>query len=340
MSKKTSRLLKNPKVIFDIFGKKTEPAKLTKKRINIETQKHGTFTWIDVQNPTSAAQDAIGRHYNLQPIHTNKSLSVSHIARMETETNYLFLLLHFPRISPSTGKMVTHQVIIYLGKNFLVTVHDDGVPTIRRVFDDYVGKNSPETKSSAHILYQLLAAMLEDIEKLIQGVSLEIDEIGINVFDDDESDAKRISQLRQKIVQLRRTMTTQKNILSELDGIIDKFTGERIGRYYTANTNRSIKLWETVEEARETIEIYKDADFTSSQERTNEILAILTIIFTLSIPATTIGALYGMNVLLPGGIETGPWNFWGTYTTLIVILIAVFLPALLMYVYFKRNKWF
>lgn len=340
MPKKRRRLLKSPLGIFEIFGKKPEPPKPAHNRTTIETQKHGTLTWIDVQNPLSSSLETIGKHYDLQPIHTSKSLTVSHIARMEVEMNYLFLLLHFPRIHPSTGKMVTHQVMIYLGRNFLITVHDKGVPIIRTLFDEYSSKDSPDTKSSARALYHLLAAMLEDIEKLIQGVSLEIDEIGVNVFDDDESDAKRISQLRQKIMQLRRTMTTQKNILSELDAIIDKFTNERIERYYTANTNRSIKLWETVEEARETVEIYKDADFTSSQERTNEILAILTIIFTLSIPATTIGALYGMNVLLPGGIETGPWTFWGPFTTLTVILIAVLLPALCMYIYFKRNKWF
>jgi Mg2+ and Co2+ transporter CorA len=40
-----------------------------------------------------------------------------------------------------------------------------------------------------------------------------------------------------------------------------------------------------------------------STEKTNRILSVLTILFTLSIPATVIGAIYGMNVHLPGGID-------------------------------------
>ena len=60
-----------------------------------------------------------------------------------------------------------------------------------------------------------------------------------------------------------------------------------------------------MEEAKETVEIYKDTDYMLSQEKTNKILGVLTIVFTLSIPATVIGTFYGMNINLPGGSETG-----------------------------------
>jgi magnesium transporter len=76
-----------------------------------------------------------------------------------------------------------------------------------------------------------------------------------------------------------------------------------------------------------------------STEKTNKILAVLTILFTLSIPSTVIGSFYGMNINLPGGLETGAWNFFGTYTTLIVILIISTFSALLMIWYFRRLGW-
>jgi magnesium transporter len=100
------------------------------------------------------------------------------------------------------------------------------------------------------------------------------------------------------------------------------------------------KLWEEIEEANETVEVYKDADFTTSTEQTNRILAILTLVFTFTIPITVVGTLYGMNVLLPGGIETGEWTFFGRYTTFIILLVLSTLMALAMYLYFKRKKWF
>jgi magnesium transporter len=76
-----------------------------------------------------------------------------------------------------------------------------------------------------------------------------------------------------------------------------------------------------------------------NSEKSNQILSILTIVFTFSIPAAVVGTFYGMNISLPGRIETGPWTFFGTYSTLIVVLIISVGSALLMYWYFHRVGW-
>ena len=76
-----------------------------------------------------------------------------------------------------------------------------------------------------------------------------------------------------------------------------------------------------------------------SQEKTNKILAVLTILFTLSIPATVFGAFYGMNVNLPGGIETGSWTQLGPHTTLVFVIVISSGSALIMVFYFRRLGW-
>ena len=76
-----------------------------------------------------------------------------------------------------------------------------------------------------------------------------------------------------------------------------------------------------------------------STEKSNKILAVLTILFTLSIPVTVVAAIYGMNVNLPGGIETGSATFLGQYTSFILLAIVAILPAVIMTWYFKRQRW-
>jgi len=99
------------------------------------------------------------------------------------------------------------------------------------------------------------------------------------------------------------------------------------------------RLWSNLDECQESIEIYKDTDFLLSQERTNRILSLLTIVFTISIPATVIGAFYGMNIHLPGGIEAGAWTTWGTYTTFIIIVLVSLIPGIVMFWLFRRWRW-
>ena len=95
---------------------------------------------------------------------------------------------------------------------------------------------------------------------------------------------------------------------------------------------------ETLEESRETMEIYKDTDFVLSTEKTNKVLGLLTIIFTLAIPSTVIGTFYGMNINLPGGIENNIMVL-GPHTMFIMIILASSIPAIMMFAYFKKLGW-
>ncbi|MDG6904643.1 MAG: hypothetical protein JRN20_02530 [Nitrososphaerota archaeon] len=70
------------------------------------------------------------------------------------------------------------------------------------------------------------------------------------------------------------------------------------------------KTWETLEQSKETIEIYKDTDNILSIETTNNVLSILTIVSTLTIPAVVIGTIYGMNIPMPGALDPGPPPSW------------------------------
>lgn len=326
--------------LLSVFVKRPPRPAIERRSNSTEELDYGDFVWIDMQDPTRRELADLGEKYQLQPFHVDKSIESDRLSRLEVEKDYLFLLFHFPHDDVHSWRLVNRQVIVFLGKGFLVTIHDSKSQTIRRCFEDMRDSPNEGKTTPAKMLLNLIGHLLEDTKVLTDSLTIDLDKVEVRVFENQDSDARKISQLRQRIVRIRRTLATQKQVLEDLDDVIDKFTGERLGRLYTANTNTSIKLWESVEEARETIEIYKDADFTSSQEQTNRILAILTLIFTLSIPTTIVGSIYGMNVNLPGGLETGPWTFWGTYTTFILAMMLSIGLAAWMYLYFKRKRWF
>ena len=83
------------------------------------------------------------------------------------------------------------------------------------------------------------------------------------------------------------------------------------------------------------LQIYKDTDYLHGTDRSNKILAILTIFFTLSLPVTIMSSLYGMNVDIPT-IEDESLKFLGRYTTFIVIVIGSSAGAVAMALYFHK----
>ena len=89
------------------------------------------------------------------------------------------------------------------------------------------------------------------------------------------------------------------------------------------------------------MEIYKDTDFMLSTEKTNKILAVLTIIFTFSIPGTAVATFYGMNVNLPGGVMdvNNIPTFLGAYTSFFILILAALIPVVIMFIYFRKLGW-
>lgn len=299
----------------------------------------GDFTWHDIENLDNTRIPELSQNFHIHELQLDECLSDKQFIQIEVEPDYIFLLLHFPYYQDSKDKVLTDRVGIFLGRNYLLTIHPGTTAVIKDIFEKFELAYANKPQTSGYMLYYLIAELLKYMASLTLEIQSEIDAIEDKVFNNTKSDAQQIGQLRQKIVRLLRITSLQNPILNELEAQINKFSNQDLNRLYKQNVKMGHKLYGNIEEAKETIEIYKDADFITSTEKTNEILAILTIIFTFSIPATVFGALYGMNVRLPGGLVTGSWEFFGTYTTFILIIIASLIPPAIMFWYFKKKHW-
>lgn len=319
---------------------------LPQKIEKMQTINHGKITWVDVKDPSRKEISKLAQQFPFHPLHLEDCISKGQFPKIEQsdEDKYIFLLLRFPTYITRDENISISQICFFLGKNYLVTLHENSGDIVSKIFKE-CKENSEERKvyignSSAHLLYTIIEHLTENLSPLLQKILFEVDEVEDIVFDDKFSAVYKVGQLRRKIVSLRRAIGPLRALLADMENRVNKFTNTNLSVYFVDIAHRVDKAWETLEEARETVDIYKDADFIISTEKTNRILAVLTIIFTLSIPATVIGTFYGMNILIPGGVEAGSLIFWGKYTTFIIILTIALTPAFLMLLYFRKKGWF
>ncbi len=315
---------------------------------NIEYVSNNGLTWIDIQKPTREKFEEISKRYNFHELNIEDSLSEVQIPKIDKYEDHLFVILHFPlrdkdKKEENNSPSKTSQLSIFIGSNYLVTAHQVDLRPLTEIFS--ICRKSDEQRenlmgrSSGFLLHSIIDALVDDLfHKLIKIVG-NLRDLEDDVFNEQLAIAKEISLLRREIMFLTRIAYPLKRIMIYLTDIIQKFSQEDLTLYYDDVRDHIDEIIEVLGESKETIEIYKDTDFMLSTEKTNKILAVLTIIFTLSIPAALIGAFYGMNITLPGGIETGSWNFFGPYTTLIVLIIISVIPAMIMLWYFRKQGW-
>lgn len=286
------------------------------------------------------------------PIDTNKNKLV----KGKRKGNLVRKALHLEKslssssTSSSSSSSSTHisQLSIFAGMNFLITVHEGNLRPLNELFESAKQENSNSHnsikneymgKSSGHLLHSILDILVDDLSHILTKLRGNLQDIEDAVFDYEIEVSKEISLIRREITILRTVIYPLKRIVNAVTTDIQKFSEEDLTHYYEDVQDHIDKVIEVLDSSNATIEIYKDTDFMLSAGKTNKILAILTILFTFSIPATVMGTFYGMNINLPGGIVVGAWTFLGTYTTLIIVLMITVIPTVIMYIYFLKLGW-
>ncbi len=312
----------------------------------IETIEGKNFSWIDMQNPDRLDVEELAKKYNFNALNIEDCMTKSELPKLDSYDDHFFVILQFPPISPKVGMAKNSQLSIFFGKEFLVTVHQGDLKPLTSLVElcitgsDEQRKGRLLGKSTGLLLHEITDMLVDDLLHTSRRIIANLDDLEDGVFDQRKSVARSIALLRREINQLRRIANPLKRWVLEIAKNVKRFTdeGEDLGLFFDDVIDHIDKVIETLEESRETMEIYKDTDFVLSTEKTNKVLAVLTIIFTLAIPATVIGTFYGMNVNLPGGADA-QWMVFGEYTTFILVILASSIPVVLMFAYFRRLGW-
>ncbi|MCJ8305970.1 MAG: magnesium transporter CorA family protein [Nitrosopumilus sp.] len=325
-------------------GKKSVDVPVESKIDTIQGEK---FVWTDLQNPDRTDVEKLAKKYNFNSLNIEDCMTKFELPKLDSYDDHFFVILHFPPLSQKTGISKNSQLSIFLGKDFLVTVHQGDLKPLVELAEicktnsDQQRKEKLLGKSSGFLLHEIIDVLVDDLLHTSRKIIANLDEIEDRVFDETKPVARNIALLRREINRLRRIVNPLKRFVLEIAKNIKRFSDrgdEELTLYFDDVIDHIDKVIETLEESRETMEIYKDTDFVLSTEKTNKVLGLLTIIFTLAIPSTVIGTFYGMNVNLPGGTGES-LVFLGSNTMFIIIILASIIPAIMMFAYFKKLGW-
>jgi magnesium transporter len=301
------------------------------------------FRWIDVGDPDRSLMKELGDRFTFHELNLEDCLSKIQIPKIDRYDDHIFVILHFPIIERERIPK-SSQLAVFIGNNYLVTVHQKELRPVTEIFQQcsQSEKSRQELmgKSAGYLFHSIVDALTDDMLNIVKKIVGNIDDIEDVVFDEKTDAAKEISYIRREITSLRRIAIPLRRTLAEVAAKdIEHFSEEDFTLYFDDVNDHIDKAIETLEESKETIEIFKDTDFTHGTDKSNKILAMLTIIFTLSMPVSILSSLYGMNVDIPIFEESDSVKFLGRYTTFIIIVAGSAAAALGMFAYFHKIRW-
>ena len=313
--------------------------------------------WIDLESPDRRYLEDLVREYGLNELNVEDCLTKFELPKLDSYDDHFFTILHFPPLEQKVGISKSSQLAMFVGRDFLITVHQGDLRPLTKLVRmlqqqeeeekegdlDKREDDSPLGGPTSILLHKIVDELVDDLMHISRKIIANLDELEDRVFDERTSAARKIAMLRREINRLRRMARPLKRFVQEIASNVQRLSdtqSDDIMLLYDDTIDHIEKIIETLEESRETMEIYKDTDYMLSTEKTNKVLSVLTIIFTLAIPATVVGTFYGMNVSLPGGIDDGGVvSTHIAFTPFVILILASAIPAALMFAYFKRRGW-
>lgn len=305
------------------------------EKLNIETIKWGKITWINVEKPTSSDMEYLAKNYLFNLFDLEDCLSRIERPKIDEYDNYLFLVLHFPVFKQEARVTTSSQVSIFIGGDFLVTVHTGDLKTLAKLFDDcQLNERAREehmARSSGYLLYRILDRLVDYCFPILNRVIANIEAAEDRLFSEPARDTvQEISVLRRDVMSYRRIIRHQPAILKSLEVREYPFLREDLDVYFGDIGDHIGTISETLEEYKEVVEGLNATSDSLFSHRTNEVMKMLTVLGTILLPLLVISGIYGMNVSLPFGDSS--------FAFPLIILFTLCISGGML-AYFRNKRW-
>lgn len=111
----------------------------------------------------------------------------------------------------------------------------------------------------------------------------------------DDDVTYEIQNLKKEVLKIRRVVFPLREVVNKMEKSDNELISEKTQFYLRDLYDHSIQVSENVEIQREMIWGLMDMYMSSISNKMNEVMKVLTIIATISIPLTFIAGVYGMN---------------------------------------------
>lgn len=291
-----------------------------------------SLLWVDMKSLEDEDIEVLMDVFGLHPLTVEDCIMVNARPKVEDFGSYLFLVAQGVKFNSVEGKIEPFEVDFCLGRNYLITTHTEPVDAITLNLER-VDKGSPIiTRGSDFLLYSILESLTDNYYPVVDTFDKRVDDMEAELFEDPSTKTLRqIYRLKNDTMLLRRTVGPQADTISILTR--GDFPLIRPANYvYFRNVyDHLVRINDIVGTSRDIITGALEAYVSVVSNRLNEVMKVLTLIATLTLPFVIIPSIYGMNLTyLPfSQLKHGLW--------IILFLTSVF-TGIIVY-YLKRKRW-
>jgi magnesium transporter len=258
-----------------------------------------TKLWVDIDSTSRHQHAILEKLFHFHPLTVEDTLNPNSRVKIEAYDGFLFIVLRTIRFCDTTTDpydLETENLYLYLGANYVVTVHAGYSQTVDTVAD--LIRRSPDLfdRGPARLAHSICDAAIDAFFPILDRVDEFVDGLEARVFERfDESALRDIFALKRTVLSLRRYLAPQREIFNVLTNRPSPLLPPESQLYFRDVYDHVLRINDSLDTFRELLSSTLDSYLTQVSNRLGSITKGLSVIATLSVPFVVISGMWGMN---------------------------------------------
>lgn len=286
--------------------------------------------WHNIFNAGDPELDRLAARYKLHPLHVEDCRHRDQNAKIEDGDTYIFTVLKALRFDKA-GVIEAGDLDIFLGPDYVITVLECDFPDLIQAIEQ-VRRSFTPTMRPDQLYYRIVDEMIDAFLPIHDKYDETIDQLDHDALENPKPETlASIFDTKRSLILLRRVLANTRDVANHLQRIEGPLIGRDMWPFLRDIYDHVARNLDTVEMQRDLLNGTLDVYLSSVANRTNQVMKVLTVLGTVSIPAIVVTGMYGMNVRgLPGAESPHALSVVGS-------IVFVF-TALLLWI-LKRFQW-
>ncbi len=290
------------------------------------------YFWLDLTAPTQEDFAALEDLFDFHPLALEDAQKQGQRPKLDDFGSHM-LLVFYGAEEQDGGEVKMLEVHSFLSGGFIVTTHHD---PCQELVDIRERLTRQPPRSEQFVIYRVLDGLTDTFFPVLDDLDERIERLDAEIFESaTENHLKDIGDLRRLLVDLRRVVTPQRDLLAQrMDDILEIPGLEVDSRNYFRDVyDHLIRISDQIDAYRDLLAGSRDAYLSVVSNRLNQITKQLTVMATIFLPLSFVVGFFGQNFKWLIVNVQSPGAFFGLGIGSLVLSVVALL------VWFRRNDY-
>jgi magnesium transporter len=247
--------------------------------------------WLDVQDPGERELQLLLDEFGFHPLSVEDVVHADQRPKVEEYKGYLFVVVHTVNSHGDEHNVELCEVDMFVGRNYLVTVHSGQVPPLEEAYARWVSGGEMLKEGIGFAVYTVLDSLVDAYFPVLDAIEEHMEDVEIDLFAHGRTgQVPELMRLKRRLMRLRRVVSPLREVFNAFQRREQSLFGPQTRIYLHDVYDHVLRILDALEMEREMLSGAVEANLSVLSNRLNSTMKALTVI---TIVVAVMGAVFG-----------------------------------------------